>query len=77
MFKIENAGKFIPAGDTVFRVQENYKATRVLEIAEDRNGAVKSGGELILLRQHSPGKATPCRGSVDSKAHKIAPRQKG
>lgn len=42
MSKIENAGKFIPAGDTVFRVQENYKAPRVLEIAEDGNGAVKS-----------------------------------
>lgn len=42
MSKIENAGKSIAAGDTVFRVQENYKATRVLEIVEDGNGAVKS-----------------------------------
>lgn len=42
MSKIENAGEFIPAGDTVFRVQENYKATRVLEIAEDGNDEVKS-----------------------------------
>lgn len=42
MSKIENSGKSIAAGDTVFRVRENYKATHVLEIIQDGNGAVKA-----------------------------------
>lgn len=42
MPKIENTEKSIAAGDTVFRVQENYKATHVLEIIEDGNGVVKA-----------------------------------
>ena len=32
MSKIENAGKFIAAGDTVFRVQENYGSSNFMVV---------------------------------------------
>lgn len=67
MSKIENAGKPIAAGDTVFRVQESHKATHVLEIIEGGNGTVKA--YRCTDGTFAPGEVVQAREFNDTRLH--------